>query len=354
MAGSYKTLTPQDQTTTKTLLHESVPITGSIVSGTYSDNNIRNYGHGMFQSVYDYPFLSSSANHIFDITCGYASGSALSGTLSSQNSKKIRIYNQMAQVLMGYDATGSIQLFDQDGNLAAGGTKLKECYFINFARLLYKDEIKKGSLRMTMFQKGPGTPGDATSAVVLGDYGAANDFRVNSPSGEYGLILTSSTADTHTAVGLVYYQAGIAVLTASFFTGSVADGFNSEQGNFYNDGTNSGSVDFILSASTIQINANALRNRVKNISFNNTTELNSKIYFCRVDHNEFNYSANPTYTSGSKIVVKSRATDSPVAYATTVGLYAPDNALMAVAKLSEPMKVSPQEGGQTIRVRLDY
>ena len=63
--------TTNDVTTTRTLLHESIPLTGTIVSGTYSDENIKNYTHGQFQSVYDYPYLSSSANHIFDITIGY-------------------------------------------------------------------------------------------------------------------------------------------------------------------------------------------------------------------------------------------------------------------------------------------
>ena len=36
-----------DATTTKTLLHEAIPITGAIVnSGTYANNNIKNYSHG--------------------------------------------------------------------------------------------------------------------------------------------------------------------------------------------------------------------------------------------------------------------------------------------------------------------
>ena len=56
----------------------------------------------------------------------------------------------MAQVLMGYDATGSILEFDQDGNIDGGGTKHKECLFINFARLLGKDEIKKGSFNIQL------------------------------------------------------------------------------------------------------------------------------------------------------------------------------------------------------------
>ena len=165
MATTYKSLSTNDIVTTKTLLHEAIPITGAIVSGTYNDSNtppnelnIKNYTHGQFQSVYDYPYLSSSANHIFDITVGaHASSPALStdgGTTPlnrsglASGSKKNNIYNQMAQVLMGYDENGNIQQFDEDGDLAAGGTKIKEAVFINFSRLVTKDEIKKGSFNI--------------------------------------------------------------------------------------------------------------------------------------------------------------------------------------------------------------
>ena len=89
------------------------------------------------------------------------------------------------------------------------------------------------------------------------------------------------------------------------------------------------------------------------MQFNNTTELNSTVYFCRANHNEFNYSSNPTYLSSSQIRVKESATDTPVAYITTVGLYSDDNELLAVAKLSEPLKKDPTNE-LTLRVRLDY
>ena len=55
--------TTKDVTTTRTLLHESIPLTGTIVSGTYGtfpdEGNIKNYTHGQFQSVYDYPYLTT-------------------------------------------------------------------------------------------------------------------------------------------------------------------------------------------------------------------------------------------------------------------------------------------------------
>ena len=97
----------------------------------------------------------------------------------------------------------------------------------------------------------------------------------------------------------------------------------------------------------------AIRHRLYDVSFNNTTEINSTIYFCRVRHNEFNYSSNPTYVTGSKIRVKNIASDDPVSYITTVGLYNANNELLAVAKLSEPLRKDPSNE-LTLRVRLDY
>ena len=105
----YKSLDiGKDVANTRTLLHEAIPLTGTIVSGTYSDNNIKNYAHGMFQSVYDYPYLSSSANHIFDLTVGVSAQSGLYSSVTSQKSKKLNIYNQMAQVLAGYAPSNAL------------------------------------------------------------------------------------------------------------------------------------------------------------------------------------------------------------------------------------------------------
>jgi hypothetical protein len=336
MASIFKTFSPDDKALTTTSLHEVIPITGTIVSGTYSDNNIKNYAHGMFQSVYDYPYLSSSANHIFDITVGYSSNSALSGASATQNAKKINIYNEFAKILVQPDITGSIQDFDTDGNISGGGTKMRECLFLSFSRLLTKDEIKKGSVALTFLTGG--TWASPTDAYTVYDAGAVTDYKVNSPAGEYGL-LYSNSAGTGNPVGHVYYQTGIAVLTASIFDGNFA----------ITDET----IDAILTGSEISGAADGLRNRTQNLQYNNTTELNSTIYFCRASSNEFNYSSNPTYLSGSQVVVKNTRTDTPVSYVTTVGLYSSDNVLLAVAKLSEPLKKDPTNE-LTLRVRLDY
>jgi hypothetical protein len=386
MATSFKNFLNNDVTSTRTLLHEAIPITGSIVSGTYNnpavvitgsnaDFNIKNYSHGLFQSVYDYPYLSSSANHIFDLTVGYSNKSKLSASANVQNADKINIYNQMAQLLVGHDSTGSIREFDQDGNFSSG-PHLRECVFVNFARLLQKDELKKGSFQVQLGVSGAFASGGidtefggANSILTVNDSGAATAYKINSPAGEYSILYaTGASTPASTKAGLIYYQAGVAVLTASVFlgngtTGETLNAFDNTKAlitgtlGVLPDGgaTDAGlTINETLKTVSISGSCDGFRNRVYDIDFNNTTELNSTIYFCRAGHNEFNYSSNPTYiNSTSQIRVKNSSLDQPVSYITTVGLYSADNELLAVAKVSEPLKKTP-DTELTLRVRLDY
>jgi len=418
MASRYKTFLNDDVVTTRTLLHEAIPITGSIIYGTYgldggTETHTKKFAHGMFQSVYDYPYLSSSANHIFDIAYGHHAdnANAAASTAHAYHSKRKNIYNQMAQVLMGHDASGNILKFDADGDIIAGGEKYTSCIFLNFARLLNKDEVKKGSFEIQLGVHGTyhgvvGTlHGEATTqpqaasmhtqTMTIKDDGAATDYRVNSPAGEYGILKVTAddTANTFTDrvsgyanmnhVGLIFYQAGIAVLTTDVFvkyksggtpsiitpgdhesaTGKLmADGsagtVDDQSPSMYKPGASASpqyTIDGMIQtvALTNDQLLNSIRKRIEKVCFNNTTELNSTIYFCRVNHNDFNYSSNPTYLNSSKIRVKNTQSDAPVSYITSVGLYSSDNELLAVAKLSEPLRKDPTND-MTLRVRLDY
>lgn len=422
MASTYKTFLNDDIVTARTLLHEAIPITGSIIYGTYgldtnstSEKHVKKFAHGMFQSVYDYPYLSSSANHIFDIAYGHhsTSANATNSTSHAYYKKRNNIYNQMAQILVGHDSTGAIRKFDADGDIiASGGTKYDSCLFFNFARLLNKDEIKKGSFEMnigvTPQYEGGATFGVGTTldeadnmhanVIVIQDsdstltpaYSATNDYRVNSPAGEYGILVIKAdgsgalgTTDTiaEKACGLIYYQAGVVVLSTNIFVQNGAANstahntvFNTLKtykngagllgGNsagdwtnaiYSHDANNHYSIDGVIRTTSLDndLLLNNIRKRIQKICFNNTTELNSTIYFCRINHNDFNYSSNPTYLDSSKIRVKNTQSDAPVSYITTIGLYSSDNELLGVAKLSEPLRKDPTND-LTLRVRLDY
>lgn len=477
MATVFKTFLNDDVVTARTLLHEAIPVTGSLVARTYegphsANTNIKNYPHGMFQSVYDYPYTSSSANHVFDLTVGlHADSSNYVPTTDSFAKKKKNVYNQMAQVLVGHDTNGNILKFDQDGDFA-GSTddKYEDALFVNIARLIGKDEIRKGTFQIRLgIGEGTGlfdgtdpafetnTPmpfeilagqTEPSTYITIQDENAATDYRVNSPAGEYGILkitelryrdggfggapstilngqqlLDQYTKDGTNSVdalrvGLVYYQAGVVVLDPKIFIRGAENGattktdpstglipYRHASGWNYTDST--GNPDWIKddrgqtvvngsygsgatepadwsalapneniayrsitdalqnSTSSIERVCNGLRNRIWDIKFNNTTELNSTIYFCRINHNDFNYSSNPTYLgendpqtgeatgNNSKIRVKRSTLDAPVSYITTVGLYSADNELLAVAKLSEPLKKDPTNE-MILRVRLDY
>lgn len=474
---SFKNFTSDNMQNTTTLLHESIPITGTLLSGTYATSsatsrglNIKSYSHGMFQSVYDYPYMSSSANHIFDISTGFSTNAAsVSSSATVQVSKKVNIYNQMAQVLAGYDTTSAVRRFDADGDFSDGAEKMDQVFFLNFSRLLIKDELKKGTFEIVLgTADAHATPMSVTKTITDSD---GTNFRSNSPAGEYGFLkstaqaasvkisfnnapdagkkITINTTDGSTAEftvhatdtagaaspptfgrnganngadhlktaieanaavkdkvtvsavttegsnkvifitqntaglagnkavpsdlnnvtvgtaaagsagaftggydnvteGLIYYQAGIAVLTSSVF-GQTQQILNNVTSSWLD----------VVKKTSIDSFADGVRNRVKNISFNNTTELNSSIYSCKIGHNDFNYSSNPTYLKNSKIVVKTDAGVSnekklpPVSYITTVGLYSANNELMAVAKLSEPLRNDPTVTAN-LRVRLDF
>jgi len=331
-----------DVTTTKTLLYEAIPLTGTIVSGTYSDENIKNFTHGMFQAVYDYPYLSSSANHIFDLTVGYSSNSSISGSVSAvQESKKINMYNQFAQVLLGYTGSNNVvRDFERDLTLDGSG-KMLNTFMINFSRLITKDQIKKGSFSLIVGTGSWASPFEFVETLTDAS-ASATAGTTNTLGGDYGVLYNAS----NTTRGIVFYQAGIAILATGSWD-SVTD-FNSGSSPVYSYTTAQS-----LASASISGSCDALRHRIKNISFNNTTEINSSIYFCRVPHNKYNYTSNPTYLSSSQIVVKSIGTDTPISYITTIGLYSSNNELLAIAKLSEPLRKDPSNE-ITLRVRLDY
>ena len=364
MANTFETINAEDITITRTPLHEAIPLSGTIVSGTYSQAttatwNVKNYSHGMFQSVYDYPYLSSSANHIFDISFGYSANSTLSQSVAAsaswpgapsvgtgfagfQQAKKRNVYDQMAQILMGFDATGSVKDFK-----IPGGDYIRDAYFVCFSRLLSKDEIDKNNWSWKLNKKVNYQWSTATArknmvldAITIPTSNNETVFYTDSPAGEYSVLSSAMSGN----VGLLFYQAGIAVLGTSSL---------SQLSGAFATTTAGDTMKTTWISASISGSCDALRHHWATLDFNNTTELNSTVYFCRVHHNQFNYSSNPTYLSSSKIRVKESSLDQPISYITTVGLYGADNELLATAKLSEPLKKTP-DTEYTLRVRLDY
>jgi len=82
--------------------------------------------------------------------------------------------------------------------------------------------------------------------------------------------------------------------------------------------------------------------------------ISSTHYFVRLRNKEYNYSNNPTfYNPDNGALTQPDFKNDPQVYVTTVGLYNDQNELLAVAKLSAPLRKSFDEE-VLLRVRLDF
>jgi hypothetical protein len=101
-------------------------------------------------------------------------------------------------------------------------------------------------------------------------------------------------------------------------------------------------------------NAVSATNYDKGFRARSAETISSTHYFIRLRNKEYNYSNNSTfYNPDNGALVQSDFKNSPQVYVTTVGLYNDANELLAVAKLSKPVRKSFDEE-ILLRVRLDY
>jgi hypothetical protein len=93
------------------------------------------------------------------------------------------------------------------------------------------------------------------------------------------------------------------------------------------------------------------------MTFQNVTQINSTLYFCRAAADDFNYSTNKTYidAAGRIVVIDPGQSEGQRSFTfpTTIGLHDAQNNLLAVAKLSRPIEKN-DEKDVTFRIRLDY
>tara|TARA_Y100000114_G_scaffold110728_1_gene104366 strand:+ start:617 stop:1684 length:1068 start_codon:yes stop_codon:yes gene_type:complete len=87
---------------------------------------------------------------------------------------------------------------------------------------------------------------------------------------------------------------------------------------------------------------------------NSQETITSDYVFIRARNNEFNYTENPSFISGSTgEVIYSYFINNPQTFPTTVGLYNDSNDLLAVAKLSKPIQKDFTKEA-LVRVKLDF
>lgn len=160
---------------------------------------------------------------------------------------------------------------------------------------------------------------------------------VNSVTGS----AASGSAPIYTSTNVLTLDAS-ATLPRAPFTSSIADQFwNNEKGAYNHAG---------LVASM----RNAVLTQTFEFRARSAETISSTHYFVRLRNKEFNYSNNPTFRNpDDNTLIQSDFKKDPRVYITTVGLYNSRNELLAVAKLSKPVKKSFSEE-VLLRVRLDF
>jgi hypothetical protein len=87
---------------------------------------------------------------------------------------------------------------------------------------------------------------------------------------------------------------------------------------------------------------------------NSQETVTSDFIFVRPRSSQYNYSENPSFISGSTgEVIYNDFINNPQTYITTVGLYNDTNDLLAVTKLSRPLKKDFTKEA-LVRVKLDF
>jgi hypothetical protein len=382
-------------------------VTASLFQTVYDQDYTLQTANPMFDMTVG---LWYSGSTVQNIKIGEdTAGKLLFPSSSLQMREKVDLYRQHAAKLLG-DAT---QAFYSPFQVSTDPTttsadRIDNALFLNFKRLFARDKIKRETFAMRFFTTGdlsgaPTANKSTQEASIACAYTGSNMFRTTTSGsaiftdvgaasskrttfgGEVGEIVDAS--NTSRKVGLMFYDAGTAVLDLSkIMWGSqhVSGTISSVLGNPSVPGlaTNetiigSGSVlqsaygsnpgarfipDFLTSGSIDDIVDHLASCRFSSgsntaVTFQNVTNINSTLLFCRATADEFNYSSNPTYvdSDGRIIVIDEGQEDTQrgFSFVTTVGLYDANDNLLAVAKLSRPIEKN-DEKDLTVRVRLDF
>jgi hypothetical protein len=354
--GIYKKFGAIDKVTNRTEI-----VTSGIWSGDTGSLNVQsNYTSSIqvastsgkyYLDIYNAATSSDAAEVQFSIAYGDVLGFG-APTFTQDDSATMStkaVYNQFRNVLLD----SADPYFSVYSGSTAGGDDMTSFYAINVNRARYKERLDPGNISIEL-------SGSIRTITLIDDSGGTDEnvttagrvYNMVSGSLNIGSALTASissyTAPNNKGFGLFYPDMGVILLNPKALAAAVNSDLgqaSSSISNVYhqNNGSNSGSVALLKAlagGNDFQVR------RTENVSTSH--------YFVRANNREFNFSNNPTFTTGSVgQFVQSTFERDPKVYITTVGLYDDSNELLAVAKTSKPIEKSFDKE-VAIKVKLDF
>lgn len=417
----FQPLKSEDIVTARSFLNQLIDILQQDISNAANRKKYQVFVTGgvgpgvtssLFQTVYDQDHTYVSSNPIFDMTVGLFGDKDLNSTVASTNPtidvngkllfpsqslmmrEKIDIYRQFAQQLLGDASYAFYSPWDSTNS----SDRIDNALFLTFKRLFSRDGIQRDTFAMRFSkeayvvtgstEENIHTPPGTGSLLTYVDMGSSSKQGIMF-GGNVGSIYQNGV--TGSIVGTIFYDRGVAVLDlakicsgSQWISGSInamndsnyvsswdndsdydGPGNTSMGNNLYGPGNTwapetfipnfitSASIDNIVDHLSLRFG----QNTETGITFQNITNVNSTLFFCRARPEDFNYSSNPTYVdSNQEITVIEKGqenTQQSFTFITSVGLYDKDGTLLAVAKLSRPVEKNATRD-LTVRVRLDF
>lgn len=269
-----------------------------------------------------------------------------------------------------------------------GGDQADNIYVININRARFKDFVDEGNWQLNLqaltgwnFAKSAnnGYTGNhwlytGSNVVVKGTkqiISLIDDSRINDPkitqAGEVynivsgslenqnvnGGVYTTGSPAAPVVYGLFYKRLGVMVLDAkkldnNAFLGTV---INNSTGGGEIAGDNPMKLFKSISGSAIYTDGSG---DPLGFQARSAERVKSTHYFCRLYNAEYNFSNNPSFTTGSNgDILHPIMINNPKVWVTTVGLYNDNKDLVAVAKLSKPFRKEFMRE-TVIRVKMEY
>jgi hypothetical protein len=336
--------------------------TETVTAGLWSDNlaslttyftssNLTTSQRRYYIDVYQSNPAADGAAIQYSLAYGHAlgSGSDSQGQLNDSPSKAI--YSQYRQLLLAPTDTRFT---------TAGSGSTDSIYIVNFKRNRLKERLDAGNFEIPLVGI-TSRATNATGSVVTGsgiitliDDSSVASATIGDSGKIYNIVSGSINNGVYNSSAPVYY--GLAYPTYGTL---ILDGKMLDQQLGFKTVTSSsveGNNHFVLhhSISGSSFFTNPITSDPYGFVARNSEKITSTHYFVRIKNAEYNFSNNPSYTTGSVgQVAQSTFIGDPKTYITTVGMYNDNQQLLAVAKLSKPLLKSFQREA-LIRVKLDF
>ena len=303
---------------------------------------------------YDVVRSGSSLDCEFSIAYGNVNGggSEIGSPQTIYPSKAI--YKQYKQILLepGND------LFKMNDS-----TTTEHVYIINFKRERFKQRLDPGNWQLTLSELNGGShlnqnytgsnvsvSGSNKLITLIDDSGDSAEYvsSLTDTGRVYNIVSGSISNGVYTSAtqsyGLIYPEHGVIILNANVLDLNLS--FNTVTGSNIN-GENQLKLFKSLSGSAVINGDSSMEGRASEI-------ITSTYYYARLKNTEYNFSTNPSFTTGSLGDLRHLTMiQDPKVYITTIGLYNDSQELLAVGKISSPVLKSFSSEAN-IKVKIDW